>query len=130
MTSINEFLAHLANVILNYVRSNSTITYAWSSATVFFGALTLRDWGFIIGVAVGVLYTIKNYRINKKQRENTIRRDNERAEQIARQTDLIEQYLEYAKENNINPSNPMKTVDEVINRCEIEKVVKKVADNE
>lgn len=116
MTTRNQSLEDILSNIVLVIKSNGTVTYYWSGLTATFGALTLQDWGFIIGVGVGVVYTIRNYRVNKRQKLNAIKRDNEKAESIARQTKLIEEYLLRVREEQPN-KDPMEAVEEVLTRC-------------
>lgn len=118
MTTRNENINDIIQNIVLVIKSNGTVTYYWSGATAAFGALTLQDWGFIIGVGVGVVYTIRNYRVNKKQKLNAIKRDNEKAEHIARQTKLIEEYLLHARED-LGNKDPMEAVEEVLTQCSL-----------
>lgn len=79
----------------------SKLTYGGAGVTSLFAALSLQDWGFIIGVVAGVVFTGLTYRLNRREQ--------------TKRTKILQQIAD--KVDSHNPSATARVISDVVNKA-------------
>lgn len=78
--------------------NSSSGHYWWSSLLGLFSILSLQDYVFILGALVSVVFTIKTYYANRKEKRQS-------AEQDKARTQLLKEYLQDVRSTQ-HPDKP------------------------
>ncbi|MCB5308356.1 phage holin family protein [Yersinia massiliensis] len=78
----------------------SKLTYGGAGVTSLFAALSLQDWGFIIGVVAGVIFTGLTYRLNRREQ--------------TKRTRILQQIAD--KVDSQNPSAAARVISDVVSK--------------
>ncbi|WP_261371635.1 phage holin family protein [Yersinia aleksiciae] len=78
----------------------SKLTYGGAGVTSLFAALSLQDWGFIIGVVAGVIFTGLTYRLNRREQ--------------TKRTKILQQIAD--KVDSQNPSAAARVISDVVSK--------------
>ncbi|CNH82761.1 putative bacteriophage protein [Yersinia frederiksenii] len=76
------------------MNEQSQLPYWWTGALALFSALSLQDYIFILGTVISVIFTIKTYYVNLREKDAIIKEEQ-------RRTEILRDFLKNKTAENI-----------------------------
>ncbi|CNI94402.1 hypothetical protein HB991_15615 [Yersinia mollaretii] len=62
------------------MNEQSQLPYWWSGTLALFSALSLQDYIFILGTIISIIFTIKTYYVNLREKDAIVKEEQRRTE--------------------------------------------------
>ncbi|WP_145555660.1 hypothetical protein [Yersinia canariae] len=62
------------------MNEQSQLPYWWAGSLALFSALSLQDYIFILGTVISVIFTVKTYYVNLREKDAIIKEEQRRTE--------------------------------------------------
>ncbi|RXA98399.1 MULTISPECIES: hypothetical protein [Yersinia] len=76
------------------MNEQNQLPYWWTGALALFSALSLQDYIFILGTVISVIFTIKTYYVNLREKDAIIKEEQ-------RRTEILRDFLKNKTAENI-----------------------------